>query len=221
MSLKIEAKSLKRLQRTLNQMNRQGVKFAEVFTLNDLAFSARKEGGAEIGRQFTERNKFTRGSLGVRRANTSNMVAEMGTRQQYLADQQEGFTRDNVSIATTFAAGQTGSNRTRPVIKSRRRPAVKLAKGGRKGKNRAQTNIIRIAEAKKAGKKFAMLSFPGARGIFLLRKRSLRMVYDMRKKSTTTPKTPWLENTRAATGTKANKFFARNMVKQLKRVGFR
>jgi len=221
MSLKIEAKSFKKLQKTLNQINRQGVQFAEVFTLNDLAFSARKEGGEEIGRQFTIRNKFTRGSLGVKRANTSNMVSEMGTRQEYLAEQQEGFTRTDVSIPTTFAAGQSGNQRTRPVIKSRRRPAVKLAKGGKKGKNRAQTNIIRIAEARKAGKKYAMLSLPGARGIFLIRKRSIRMVYDMRKKSTVTAKTPWLENTRAATGKKAQKIFARNMVKQLRRVGFR
>lgn len=221
MSLKIEAKSLKKLEHTLNVMNRQGVKFAEVFTLNDLAFSARKEGGQEIGRQFTERNKFTRGSLSVKRANTSNMVSEMGTRKEYLAEQQQGFTRSKVSIPTTFAAGQTGNTRTRPVIKSRRRPAVRLAKGGKKGKNRAQTNIIRIAEARKAGKKFVMLSLPGARGIYLLRKRSIRMVYDMRKKSTVTAKTPWLENTRATTGLKTQKFFARNLVKQLRRVGFR
>ena len=221
MSLKIEAKSLKKLERALNIMNRTGVMFAEKFTLNDLAFDARKEGQKEITRQFTERNKFTGRSLAVKRASSRPFVSEMGTRQSYLAEQQEGFTKSRVSIPTTFAAAQSGTRRTRPVIKSRRRPNVKIVKTGKRGKNRSQTNIIRIAEAKKAGRKFAFLSLPKARGIYMLRKRSIRMVYDMRKKSTVTTKTPWLENTRQRSAKKAQKFYNQNIVKQLRRVGFR
>lgn len=209
------------LERALNILNARGIDFAQVKTLNDLAFKARSIGQEEISDNFTERNKWTRRSLRVRKATTRSMTAIMGSAEEYLAEQEKGFTKIPVAIPTAAASGQSGSERTKPVRKVNRRPNVKIKRRSIKTKSRRQLIAAQIAMAKREGEKFAFLSIPKAQGIYRINKRGVRMIYDMSRRSTTTAPRPWLSNTAKKVGEYPQKIYSCNLIAQLRRAGFK
>jgi len=219
-NISLDPRTVKKLERALKTLNTRGVVFAQRNTLNDLAFKARDKGREEISDNFTERNKFTRNSLRVRKAQGRDLVSVMGSTQQYLADQEEGFTRSPIGIPTSAAAGQSGNKRTKVVKKINRRNSVRFKRRNIKAANNKQLVAAQIALAKRDGERFAFLSINKAEGIYKINKSNIRMIYDMSRQSTVTAATPWLSNTAKKTGRTSQVLYARNLTKQLRRIGF-
>lgn len=104
-------------------------------TLNSAAFEAMQKSRKTIGEDFTLRNKFTERSVRVVPEKTlkmATMAAVVGSVAGYMESQELGEKRTSkgkhgLRIPTSAAAGQTGGQRTRPILKKYRRGQLKLA----------------------------------------------------------------------------------------------
>jgi len=137
--LDVDASDIKKLGEDLEAFSKKAAPHAMRFALNDMAFDARGEWSDEMRRSMTLRNTYTQRSLGVRRAigtNLQTMQSEVGSRLDYVAEQEQGSTqlahgKHGVPIPTSTASGQgLKSRRTRAIRRPNYLEAIKLDQRG-------------------------------------------------------------------------------------------
>ena len=198
--------------------------------LNASAFEGRKLWARELQDTFTLRNQFTTRSLRVERVQhlrVAYMEAVLGSVAPYMATQELGGTETGRTgaakpIPTAVAAGQPMG--TRPRTRTVRRPnwlsVIKLARNRKRVGNRKQQNAIALSEAVRSGRKFVYLELENRKGLFRVtgkRKLNIRMVWDLTRKTTRTPREPTLQRSLVSLGPRLPGIQVGAILAQLKR----
>jgi len=143
-------------------------------TINGAAFETMRKSRKTIQEDFTLRNRFTERSVRVipnKTLKITDMRATVGSIAKYMESQEEGERKSSkgkhgLRIPTTAAAGQTGSQRTRPVQKRYRRGQIALANraGKIKARSKSQWFLMSIRVAGLRGQSpFVFLPFGGGK----------------------------------------------------------
>lgn len=207
----IHDRELKELEKDLQVFAKRAYPFATKNTLNRAAFNARQYAQENIGREFTERNKWTRQSIRVEQTRSLNIRSQMsafGSTLDYMEKQEFGgittMTGDKgVSIPTAYAAGQEGQQpRTRLPRKANRMNNIVLSHRKRRAKNRKPALVFAVQDAVRTGRRYVFLELGQRQGIFRVvggrkgfkrgwpKGAKLKMVQDMTRQSTPVPRTP-------------------------------
>ena len=242
MLLFLDDAEIRKLERELKLFNDRGLPFATLEALNRSVIGGQKRlqhGG--LKKDFTLRNKWTAGSVQIRRARglvIDNQAAELGSAAEYLAEQEEGFTRrarrkHGVPVPTAYAGGQGASRaRTRPVRKPMRWSNIHLKSRAKLGKTKQQQNVRAVQEAVKSGNRFVFLEFKKKKGIYKVIGGSkkvkrgwpgnakLRLVWSLTHRTTTTKPNKWLGPESETVSAMMPELYRRALLKQLKRGGF-
>jgi hypothetical protein len=206
----VKSKDIKHMEEGLKQLNARGIPFAIRNTLNDTAFLAVKEAKKIADKKMTMRNQWSKGSIQGRRAtgtNVDRMVAQMGSTEQYMAKQEEGFTKTStgkhgVTVPTAFAAGQTGSKRTKVIKKRNRMARIRITKIKKTGDN-ARDNILLVNKAVKTGHRFIYMKINGKTSLYKvtggskrktgwMKSAKIHKVYDTTKRSISIKQAVWM-----------------------------
>lgn len=179
--IEIDTRQLRLLEADLLMLAKRGLPYATRQTINDLAFKARGEWQALLGKKFILRNQFTTRSIRVEQARSleiGDQQAIVGSVAAYLLTQEEGGTlrgRGQSKPVPTLAARVSGSLK-KLVSRPNRMSRIQLK--ARHGRSQQQRNAIQIAQAQKSGSKFVYLEKGAKRGIFRRfgGKRSTRLV---------------------------------------------
>lgn len=230
--MKADLEQIKKLETELRKLSKTGLTYATKFSLNRLAFDTSLEGKKQVGKQFIERNKWTRGSIQYRKTmgkTVDQMYSEAGSTEKYMAKQEEGFQTKEPVIPTPAAANQPKAKiRTKKVAKKHLMNAIKLSR-----KSKTGNTAHRVREAIKAGQKHVYITpstdhFHRKRGIYSIlggkklgnrwpKGAKLRLVYNLDKKSTVTKPTYWLSKAANRAGKLDNwqKIYAEELQKQI------
>lgn len=203
----LDSKDIKRLERDLKEFARDALPFATRKTLNDAAFQAQRIARADVGKNMTNRNRFTVQSIRVEQTRTLNIRRQesiVGSIADYMEDQEFGAVKsktgkEGVAIPTPYSAGQ--GDKARPRTRLPRKPNkmsnIQLQRRRKKGSSRKQQNIVAIRQAAATGRKFLFLDLGRRKGIFRLtggrRRTKIKMLHDMTNQSVVIPKNPWLK----------------------------
>jgi len=239
MLLEINDWDIGRLEDDLKRLSKQAFPFATLEALNTAASEAQKEIKAHLGQRMILRNKWTAGSIQVRKARglkVENQAAEVGSMQEYMKDQETGFTRRSegkhgVPVPMPYAAGQgDAKRRTRTVRAAYRLARIQFKRHAGRGVNRAQRNVRSVQEAVKSGKRFIYAEFKQKKGIYKViggskkTKRGwptgakLRLVWSLANKVYNVKKRQWLEPETDKVREQVPDFYRKALVKQLKRL---
>lgn len=125
LGVRLDTADLRYLMNEVDRLNRFGLPNAARETLNEAAFETRDQARSGLSKQFTIRNTYTSRSIMADRTsarNIADMVAVVGSAQEYMQKQEEGFSESatgshGLAIPTPVAAGEMGGirRRTRPV----------------------------------------------------------------------------------------------------------
>lgn len=205
--------------------------FAVRQAVDKTAFEARKEWVRNAGEAFTLRNTWTTRNMIVRKASRSErdvgkIVAIVGTPLEYLAQQEEGFTRTKkgkygVPIPTPIAAGQAeGAQRTKLVRRRHYMGAMALRRRVAGGRDRK--NVVSVIMALKTGTRLAFMDLRGGRrGIFRVngskKKWELKMVWDLSNPSVRVPAHPTLGPASDTAGRRLPRYLETTMQQQIAR----
>jgi hypothetical protein len=226
----VDTKELEQLEKDLRVFRSRAIPFAVKDALNAQAFAARKVWRKEMDQKFILRNKFTQGSIRVRKAkgtNVQKMQSVVGSVSTYLDEQEEGASRQVNGIPMGPSAGQSKETipRTR-TVRARNKPAAvqtALTRRPRHGK-RTIRNLIAIREARKSGSKLAFLHLKAKKevqGIFRIgggkRNPKLKLLWDLGKSTVRIPRTPTLEPTADLIRSRSAPFYVRATLRQLRR----
>lgn len=179
--LTIDLRQLKRFQADLVELNKRGLPYATLKTVNGLAWRARSEWQDGISKTFTLRNQFTARSIRVEQARglkIADQQSVVGSVAPYMLTQEEGGIlsgKSGQSKPVPTTAARVGKSEKKLVSTPNRMSRIQLR--ARRGKSQSQRNAIQIAQAKKSSSKFAYLENGGKRGIFKIGggKRSTRL----------------------------------------------
>ena len=199
-------RELVKYERALSDLKRSALPFATQKTINDMAFHGRKRSIAQIKRTMTIRNKFTERSIQVtptRERQISWQQSILGSTRDYMEDQEFGAVeRGGGSIGkpiyTPYASGEGLSARPRHKLprKPNKLQNIMLARKSKKGKTRAQQNLIAVREAAASGHKYVYMDTGRRKGLFKVlggkRRPYVRMVYNLSEKTVTVKPNPWL-----------------------------
>jgi hypothetical protein len=206
-NVSVDMDEVEKLAEDLKRFRSTAFPYAVRNSLNTCAFEGRKIWAGELQRTFILRNTFTTRSLRVVKAtgaNVEKMAAFLGSIAPYMGKQEKGGTvRGRLfrskPIPTSVAAGQAQGSR--PRTKQVRRPnwlsAIRIGKR-RIGKNRKQRNAIAIRQAVASGQRFTFLELENRKGLFRItgtKRITVRMVWDLSKKSVREPAAPTLQRT--------------------------
>jgi len=200
----VELRGLEKLRDDMGKFAKKALPAAARGALNTTAFDARREWVQQVGRKFVLRNKFTVNSLRIEKAqgfDVSTMQSKVGSVAAYMAEQEEGRTekahgKHGVAIPTSSAAGMAKrATRTKQVQKKNYLTAIQVAAKVRGIRQRRNAVAIRLA-GKTGG--VAFLDLGRRKGLFRVKHTSkgrftVRMVYDLSKKSVTLKPTPTLQ----------------------------
>ena len=172
----IDDRQIQQFERDLRRYAKEAMPFAVRDALNRAVFGSQAEIRQELKRRMVLRNKWTQGSIQVDTAKgvrVERFAAAVGSVEEYMAEQEEGFTRrgrkHGVPIPTSYAVGQRGA---RPRTKTmgfnhrHRLKRIAIAKHGLKGGDDKQRNVVSVLEAVKSGNRFVFLRFNS--GVFNL-----------------------------------------------------
>lgn len=220
--------NIREFERKLRKLNKRGIPFAELETINRAAFETQKDVRQNLGDDMTLRNSWTVRSVLVNRATLSTMESSVGSVQPYMETQEKGGTetstgKHGVTIPTSVASGE-GRN-AKPRRKAVRRPNrvsnIQLAKTARSS-NRKQRNAIAISTAVRTGKRYVFLELQQRKGIFRIyggkRKPRIEMIQDLTRRSITTPRNPWLLPRATAQAQRLPAYYADALQRQLDRL---
>lgn len=228
LKITITVDDAKKLQGRFRELRERAIPHATREALNGLAFAAKEEWPKQMAKAFTLRNKWTAGSVRVRKAvgnNISRMQSEVYSASPYLAKQEHGGTesakgKHGVAIPTSSAAGQSlkAKPRTRLVQKKSYLSALKLHRNFR-GSRQAR-NAQAIREAKKTNG-VAFLDLGRRKGLFRMtgKKGKPRMLYDLSHRRITLRPRKTLEPTIAHVRRIAPRILGAAMRQQLERRG--
>ena len=229
----LEDKEIIKLEKKLRELKKKSIPFATKKTLNDSAFQTQKIARADIKKNMIIRNKFTINSIRVnltKSLNIKNQMSEIGSIASYMEDQEFGGTKKpksghNLSIATSFAAGQDGQQvRTKLPTRANSLKNIQLKRNKINAFSKKQRNFLLIRQATKQANKYVFLDFNKNKGIFKVKgkkdKAKIKMVYDMSNKTITIKKKPWLNPAVKETIKMIPAFYADALRFQLRRVGW-
>lgn len=160
----IDLSQAKRLERILAGIRQRSVGFAIKNTLNDLAFSARRNIIAKIDHDFVNRNTWTKRSIKVERARYTGEFSEVGSTEKYMAKQEFGGTGEKY-VANPNASGENSRARVRrkPIRQSNWINKLTTARVKRTDGNLREKNISSLKQAKEQGQKYVILDRGGGR----------------------------------------------------------
>jgi hypothetical protein len=227
--INIETKQLQALESALSQLATRGVAFAHRDTINDMAFATQTLARATIRSEFVNRNAWTARSVHVDRARSTRDASEVGSTEEYMADQEFGRTKtEHTQMATPAASGESNraSVRRRPVSRRNRMASITLGKRSRGLGSRAEQNIVAVKEAKAEGRKFVYLDRGRVKGIYRVfgtkKKPRTRMIQNMSRRVARVPRNPWLAPSSYTVAARAPVLYAAQLQRQLDRlVGLR
>jgi hypothetical protein len=206
----VDTREFRKLEKDLRTFASKAIPHAVRNSLSTSAFQARAEWQDQIKRSFTLRNKFTERSIRVEKATgfeVRRMVSVVGSVAPYMERQEFGgiehANRGIKAIPGPSAAGQApGTKRTRLVRATARLGRINVKRGAlrRTGGSPKQRNLVALLQARRAGRKHALLERKnGGRGLFLItgtkRKIRTRLLYDVSKSQVTVPAEPTLQRT--------------------------
>ncbi|ANO58045.1 hypothetical protein [Shewanella phage SFCi1] len=226
--IEMNTRDLRRLEENLRDLNAKGIHFAERNTINDMAFGTMHEARKTITEQFVNRNKWTMRSVQVDKARKLSDSAEVGSTEDYMADQEFGrIKHENMHIPTPSASGESprASVRRRPVRRPNRMSAITLKRAKYSGMTRQQQNIATVKEAKAEGRKFVFLQRGKERGIYKVfgtkRKPKTTKIQDLSRRVAEVPRNPWLAPSSATVMRTAPQLYATRLQQQLDRLRMR
>lgn len=201
--MKIDTRDARRLEKTLKSMSKHGVKFATAAAMNNAAFGARKQALVNIDREFITRNTWTKRSVQVRKGNTRNLTASVGSTQGYMRKQEFGGSeraggRKGVAIPTSYSSGE-GEN-AKPRRKLPRRPNkiknITLKNSTGRARGRKQRNLVKVRQAAASKDKVIYMETQRRKGLYRVtggkRKPKVKLIHDMSRKKIKINKRPWL-----------------------------
>lgn len=209
--LRIDTRDLRRLERVLEATRKTALPYAIRNTLNDQAFAAHKEWQGEMESSFILRNRWTVGSRRVVRAkgkDIATMHSVVGSLASYLDEQEHGGTRHESAIPRPGAAGQPSSMRTRTrTVRARYR--LKLSKK---------------SQRKSAKKRLVYLSQPKL-GVYEVwgrgKQGGRKIIWDLSHHTVHLRPTPTLGPAVETVRSKSHRMYARRMLQELRRVGWK
>lgn len=175
MLMNIDDRQIDQLERDLKRFAKTAYPFATLETLNEAVKHARIEIRANLRNKMTLRNKWTAGSIQIRKARglkVESQAAEVGSMQDYMREQEEGFTRTakgkhGVPVPMPYAAGQGNARqRTKTVRAAHRLARIQFGTHRALGVNRKQRNVRSVQEAVKTGKRYVFMQFKQKKGIY-------------------------------------------------------
>jgi hypothetical protein len=230
----IDDRDVKRLERELKGFKDRAYPFATKATINRAAFAAREIAQDFIKGKMIQRNAFTVRSVQVETARTLNVrhqQAVVGSRADYMADQEFGATRakqgkHGVPIPTSATSGEGPGVVPRRKVPRRGNQIQNMSVRRRaKAANRRQRNRIAIQEAAAAGgrNRFVFLDLGRRSGIYKVtgrkRKPKITKFYDLSRGTVTIPARPWLAPAVEKVQPLLQKFYGQALAIQLKRHG--
>lgn len=224
----VEMRGLEKFRDDLGKFAKKALPAAARGALNTVAFDARREWVQQVGRKFVLRNKFTVNSLRIEKAqgfDLTSMQSKVGSTQDYMAEQEKGFTerskgKHGVAVPTSSAAGMSKrAPRTKQVQKKNYLTAIQVA--SRVRGIRQRRNAVAVRMASKTGG-VAFLDLGKSKGLFRVKQTSkgrftVRMIYDLSKKSVTVKSTPTLELTLKAVSPRVPRILGNELLAQAKR----
>lgn len=232
-------RDLEKLERELETFNDRGLPFATLEALNKSVQTARNRIRADLPRKFQIRNKWTVGSIQHRNAKglvIAAQAAEVGSAAEYMAEQEEGFTRRSrrkhgAPVPTAFAGGEgQASKRTKVIRRAMRMSSIRLARIRDGAMSRKQRNVVAIKEAIRTKKRFVFMDTPGSKGIYKvqggrklksgvkLKGVRLNLVWSLERKAIRTRPHSWLEYQSIKTEKLLPVFYRRALERQLERL---
>lgn len=225
--MKVDMSQAKHLGDLLGKFNARGVPMAERNTLNDLAFATQRAARETIRGDFINRNAWTARSVQVDRARLVGDSSEVGSTEEYMADQEYGRVKtEHTQMATPAASGESNRAKVRrkQVRRVNRMASINLGNRARSrgAMSRVQENIVALKEAKESGRKFVYLDRGKTKGIYRVmgtkRKPRSRMVQDMSRRVAVVPRHPWLTPASLSAMARAPEFYHAQLVRQLGRL---
>lgn len=198
---------LKALERDLGKLSAKAQPYANVNTLNQLAFTARREGQSIIREDFVNRNAWTARSVQVQKATIGRTYSLVGSTAPYMATQEFGGTEDargkhGVPVATKETSGEGQGPGVRKKLPKRmnKMTALVLANRGQRRQQgamgRKQRNAIAVTTALRARGGVVFLELNHRKGLFRVKgtrqRADIRMLYDQSHKVIKIKKTQWL-----------------------------
>jgi len=230
MPITLEWHGLQELVDDLKAFRKRALPYAVRSALNTAAFDARSQWQHEIRRSFTLRNRYTERSVRVTRVEGTDlrrMVAIVGSVAPYMGDQEHGATvrarRRKKAIPAPGAAGQPpGKTRTKLIRRPHRLSSIRVPKAT--GGTVKQRWAAAIGEAVRKRRRFVLLDRPGGgRGIYRVtgggrrRRPTLRLLYDVSRRTVRVPAEPTLQRTLRAMGPKLPHIYRAALLAELRR----
>lgn len=228
MTITVNAAQVRQLESKLRNLNKRGLQFAEIETVNRAAFETQKDARRELGGRMVLRNAWSERSILVRKANRQTMEAATGSTQPYMETQEIGGHENakgkhGVAIPTSVASGE--GRGAKPRQKQVRRPNkmsnITLARNARTT-NRKQRNAIAVKEAVRTGQRYVFLDLQRRKGLFRIyggkRKPRVEMIQDLSRKSVTIPRNPWLMPVANKQAQQLPRYYAAALERQLARL---
>lgn len=218
-------KELLLFERTLRRLTRNGIPVATRNTINIAAERTQKRAKfRELPRKMILRNKFTQGSIRVRKARgnrISRQAAEVGSLQQYLADQEFGSVKREPGLPTTVASGEGRGARPRRRLPRRAQSAKQIQLGKKErfphARNRKALNAAKIHRAQRQRKKHVYLEFAKSEGLFRITRRKLDLVVETSHTVARIPPNPWLHPATMHVAPQQRAIYRTQIIKQLQR----
>ena len=220
---------VKLYEKLLRGIKDRALPFATKETINRAAFETRRAARSIIGKDMTNRNTYTKNSVRVTQATGLDIRTQesiVGSIASYMATQEFGGSKTDPAIATSYSAGQKGSQRTRLPRRANQMKNIRLR--GRKassvGRTQGQRNFVAVRHAAAKGHKFVYLKGKTYEGLFRVlggkTKPRIRMVHDLSRKKVFIPASPWLKPATARVTPRLDTFYAQALDTQLKRLGW-
>lgn len=195
------------LQKQISELSTRGIPIAVQQTLTATARHAWRYGRENTGREFSNRNTWTKRSQTWQRAeglDVDKMEAIVGSSAAYMAQQEEGFSQTGNGdkgawIPTADAADQSG-DRTKPVKFKYRRGKIRLRRKVRKrASSPKQQRLLNMIGAVKGNGYFwgslsrteGMWKLDGSVVNGRLVLTGVRLLYSANKRTVRTPATEW------------------------------
>lgn len=224
---RVNTREIRLFERALGVLRKRGVPFAVRDAINQQAFTAQKLWRRKMSAEFILRNRWTQGSVRVKKAHTlkiSRMESRVGSLADYMKESElGGVTRGGkTSIPSSSAAGQAkGSKPRMRLVRGANKIAAITLKRPRH-RNRKVRNLISIRRARKTSKRHVFLELSSSRGIFKVgggkKNPTIRMHWDLSGKGVRTPATPTLGPTVLRVKRRSERFYELAFKKQVRRI---
>lgn len=228
MTITVNAAQVRQLESKLKSLNKRGLPFAELETINRAAFETQKTARKELGGRMVLRNAWSERSILVRKGTLQTMQSATGSTQAYMERQELGGTehakgKHGVAIPTSVASGEGRGAKPRQKLVTRPNKVsnINLARNFRSS-NRKQRNAVAVKEAVRKGNRFVFLELQQRKGLFRIfggkRKPRLEMVQDLTRDSIRVPRNPWLMPAANQQLARMPRYYAEALERQLARL---